>query len=1162
MNLLGKFDLEASMPQRVQLTGMQALVSLPLLQHALDRQAGLNTGGFISGYRGSPLGGFDTELGRHRKALAEANIRFEPGLNEDLAATAMIGTQQVALIGDATVDGVFGLWYGKGPGVDRSGDPFKHGVRLGASRHGGVLLAFGDDHAGKSSTVAHASEDMLAANGIAILYPATIDEYLTFGTFGWAMSRFSGLWVGMKCVNETAEGTISTIVPARFGGFVEPDFAASEELNGRLGFDPLGDERRHMAVRLPAAECFAETNSIDRVTVDAPRRTLGIVTAGKSYLDVVEALDLLGIDGDAAAAMGLRVLKLGLVYPLVRSTLIDFADGHEEVMFVEEKAGLIEGQAARILFNLSSGPGKLRMTGKLDLAGAPQFPAHGVLEPLHIADAIGRALQRLGAASPKLRTRIDAIAARRVAAEQGGLGVTARKPWFCSGCPHNRSTLVPDGSIAFTGIGCHTMALWMERDSLPPVQMGGEGANWIGIAPFVERQHIFQNLGDGTYNHSGLLAIRAAVAAGHAITYKILYNDAVAMTGGQAHEGNLTVPDIVAQVLAEGVRKVAVVTDNLRRYDGIGLPVEVGLHDRAELENVQQQLRAESGVSVLVYDQTCATEVRRRRKRGLLPAPGQRVIINERVCEGCGDCSKASNCVAVEPNPTEWGLKRRINQSSCNLDLSCIEGFCPSFVLVEGASPGSGRRSISEEIFGAIPEARARTFDKSYNIIVAGIGGTGVVTINALIGAAAHFEDKSFSAYDMTGLAQKGGAVYSHMRIIAGDAATVSPRVGAGAADLLVAADLSVAATGDALLAIDGDRTVLVMDERTSPPGQFQIDSAVDLTAFGERKRLEQAIPLSRRHSLNASGHAVTLLGDAVYGNVMLLGFLQQQGLLPLSTASIEKAIEANGTQVANNLLAFRLGRLAAHDPSSFDALLPMQPSRPDPAQQTVEELIAQRMAMLVDYQDDRYAERYRKIVDGVRAREEAVGSTTLELTRAVALSLHKLMAYKDEYEVARLFSDGLFQKQLNSELGRAGGLTFLLAPPGLALRKDARGRPRKIAFGSWMQHFFPLLRRMKRLRGTVLDPFGWSHDRRLERELLEKYERLFERLAREVDSARLSLAVQIASLPQSIRGFGPVKHAAAEQADEKLEALLERWKHPPAAESQPAAAPQVPAEL
>lgn len=1142
MNIMGTIDLEAATIQRVQLTGMQALAYLPLLQKALDQRAGLNTGGLVSGYRGSPLGGFDTELLRQAKAYAEANIVFQPGLNEDLAATAMIGTQQVPLMQDATVDGVFGLWYGKGPGVDRSGDPFKHGVRLGASRHGGVLLAFGDDHAGKSSTVAHSSEEMIAANDIAILYPATIGEYLTFGTLGWAMSRHSGLWVGLKCVNETAEGTSSTLLPADFGNFTFPSERSPEELNGKISFDPAGDERRHLALRLPAAEQFAQANGADRVVIDSPRRTLGIVSAGKTYLDVMEALRLLEIDADKAARLGVRLLKVGLIYPLVRATLTSFAAGHAEIICVEEKSGIIESQAMRILFGKGASDAPLVLTGKQGIDGQVQFPAHGVLEPLQIAESIGRALQRLGLADPALVDRIEAIARRRIEAEGLGSAITSRKPWFCSGCPHNRSTRVPEGSIAMTGIGCHTMALWMDRESLPPVQMGGEGANWIGMAPFVKRDHIFQNLGDGTYNHSGLLAIRAAVAAGTPITYKILYNDAVAMTGGQAHEGNLTVADIAAQVRAAGVQDIAILTDDPDRYAGATLPAGVTVEDRGALEAVQLRLRNVPAVSVLIYDQTCATELRRRRKRGLAVKPSQRVFINERVCEGCGDCSRASNCVSVEPHPTALGLKRRINQSSCNIDMSCVEGFCPSFVLVEGASPNAARPAIDMERLPAVPDPAPMPLERPYNIIVTGIGGTGIVTINALIGAAAHFEGLGFAAYDMTGLAQKGGAVYSHMRIAPGAVSDLTPRVAIGEADLVVAADLAVATTGDAFLAIDRERTVIVMDERASPPGEFQLDPALDLSVTVIRRRLEQVIPQSRRHSLDAAGLATALLGDSVYGNVMLLGFLQQQGLLPVSPASLERAIEANGTQAANNRLAFRIGRLAAHDPDALTPLLPPKTPLQDPETQPLEDLIVNRAALLSDYQNEAYARRYRNLVEAVGRREASVRGEVGGLTRSVAISLYKLMAYKDEYEVVRLYSDGLFERQLVGELGAPERLTFLLAPPGLSCGKSARGMPRKRRFGTWMKALFPVLARMKVLRGTFFDPFGRSHDRRLERALLRQYEQLFARFAAELDSSRYDLAVKIARLPQSIKGFGPVKTASAQAAEAELGPLLATW--------------------
>lgn len=1146
INFSEMLDFDTNVPRRAQLTGMQALAFLPLLQRALDVRAGLNTGGFVSGYRGSPLGGFDTELTRHQSAYAEANIRFEPGLNEDLAATAMIGTQQVPLLPEANVDGVFGLWYGKGPGVDRSGDPFKHGVRLGASRHGGVLLAFGDDHAGKSSTVAHSSEDIIAANGIAVLYPATIAEYLTFGTLGWAMSRYSGIWASMKCVNETAEGTVSTLLPADLGRWSALEDADISELNGKIGFDPAGDERRHMALRLPAAERFGEANHVDWVALDCERRTLGIVAAGKAYLDVMEALQLLEITPEVAERLGVRVLKIGMIYPLAKRTLAIFARGHRELMFVEEKSGIIESQASRILFN-DRATADLAITGKCDREGKPQFPAHGTLEPLEVAQAVGTALQRMGLADDAINASLAKISRQRAAAITMAGDATQRKPWFCSGCPHNRSTMVPEGSMALAGIGCHTMALWMDRESLPPVQMGGEGANWIGMAPFVDRKHIFQNLGDGTYNHSGLMAIRAAVAAGHPITYKILYNDAVAMTGGQAHEGQLTVPAIAAQVRAEGIARIDIVTDDTARYSGIELPQGVTVHDRSALDDVQRHLRDVAAVSVLIYDQTCATELRRRRKRGMIPKPAQRVIINEQVCEGCGDCSRASNCVSVEPNPTELGLKRRINQSNCNLDMSCIEGFCPSFVLVEGAQKAARQLAMDPEGLPPIPEPDVPQLTQAFNIIVTGIGGTGIVTINALIGAAAHSEGKSFAAYDMTGLAQKGGAVYSHMRMSPEGDETLLPRVGVGQADLVVAADLSVAATGDAYLAIDPDRTVLVSDQRSSPPGEFQLDPQIDLSLSGARRKLALLIPPERHFVLDAAYYATEVLGDSVFGNVMLLGFLQQLGRLPLATLSLESAIKANGNQPQKNLLAFRLGRLAAHDRAALDALLPACKVLRDPRKQPLDELIERRCEMLTAYQDAGYARRYRTLVEAVREREASLVGGALELTREVVISLFKLMAYKDEYEIARLYSDGAFKAQVEAELGTPAKITFLLAPPLIKLKKNARGMPRKIAIGGWMNRLFPMLASFKWLRKTPFDPFRWGHDRRLERAQLRKYETLFAQFASELDADRLTVAMKIAALPQSIRGFGPVKAANAEQADAELAALLTQWSASPA---------------
>ncbi|HEX6572005.1 MAG TPA: indolepyruvate ferredoxin oxidoreductase family protein, partial [Steroidobacteraceae bacterium] len=1019
VSLDDKYALPAG---RVLMSGTQALVRLPLLQRALDQAAGLNTAGFVTGYRGSPLGAYDMELWGEAARLEDAHVVFQPGVNEDLAATAVWGTQQAPLLPGTKYDGVFAIWYGKGPGVDRSGDVFKHGNRQGASKHGGVLVCAGDDHPGKSSTVSHQSEQALAANHVPVLYPASVQELLEYGMFGWALSRFSGLWVALKCTNETVEGTATVdIDPARFREYSKPDVAAPPSglnTNPRPMVVREADEMLVTRYRLPAAQAFARANGIDRVVVDAPQRRLGIVATGKGYADVMQALQALGLDTDRAATMGLRVYKVGMIWPVEPQGLRDFAAGHAEVLFVEEKAAFVEDQAARILYHLPEAQ-RPRLVGKQDEHGRPLLPADRQLQFAEIALVLAQRLESLGLLDAGLQERVALLQSRQASAQENAAGPASRAPYFCSGCPHNTSTLIPEGSLALAGIGCHTMAGYMNRRTLMPTQMGGEGLNWTGIAPFSAMSHVFQNIGDGTYFHSGLLAVRGAVAAGVNITYKVLYNDAVAMTGGQPVEGHLTPVEIARQLLAERVRRVVLVSDDPDKYrdTDAGVPAEVTVHHRDELQALQLELRVTPGVTAIVYEQTCAAEKRRRRKRGEYPDPPKRVFINDAVCEGCGDCSVQANCVSILPKETEFGRKREIDQSNCNKDYSCVKGFCPSFVTVHG---GQLRRPKVAQIdlaaFADVPPppAPALLLSRSWNVLVAGIGGTGVVTVGSVLAMAAHLEGKRASVIDMTGLAQKNGAVWSHLRISEPSAAhggtspeVIGARVGLAEADLLLGCDLVTAAEKDSVFTLDRERSRAVVNSWLQPTAQFQLDPNLRLDLDAELRPLRSGVASQRLHSLDATTLALELLGNSIGANFLLVGYALQAGGLPLSLAALERALELNGQAVEFNKRALALGRLAAHDPAAVERLRETAggavavPAR-IPLAQSLDAITQRRVEYLTEYQDRAYAERYARLVHRVRdvERDRARGLTGL--AEAVAHNYFKVLAYKDEYEVGR----------------------------------------------------------------------------------------------------------------------------------------------------------------
>ena len=1140
-----KYDLTKD---RVFITGTQAIIRLLLMQRERDRLAGLNTAGFVSGYRGSPIGGLDQNLFRAKKWLERSNIVFQPGLNEELAATAVWGSQQAEIRGDGKYDGVFGMWYGKGPGVDRSGDVFRHANMAGSSRNGGVLALMGDDHTAESSTVAHQSEFHFVDVMIPILNPAGVQEILDYGLYGYAMSRFCGTWVAFKCVKDNIESTASVDGRIDRVNIVMPDDFRMPPggLNIRPRDGVLDQEARLQDYKRDAMLAFVRANNLNRIMLSGGRTPkVGIITVGKSYLDVRQAMDELGLDEVKANDMGLRLYKVACPWPLSQRELIEFAQGLDLIMVIEEKRSLIEVQVREELYGTANQP---LCIGKKDEQGNWLFPVKGALDPNDIAIAIGERLLRYHR-NDDLAGRVARLKeAQRVLAEASDLAT--RVPHFCSGCPHNTSTKVPEGMRAYAGIGCHYMVQWMDRATDGFTQMGGEGANWIGEAPFSNRPHIFQNLGDGTYNHSGVLALRWAIATKTNVTYKILFNDAVAMTGGQRHEGGLTVDMIARQVRAEGVERIALVSDEPHKYPkGMEWPSGITFHHRDDLDAVQRELAAIPGVTVMIYDQTCASEKRRRRKRGEFPDPDKRVIINDLVCEACGDCSVQSNCVAVQPVETEFGRKRQIDQSNCNKDFSCVKGFCPSFVTVHGAKPKKAlTATVSTEglTFAPLPEPAIPAIDRTFNVIVTGVGGTGVVTIGAILGMAAHLEGKGLGMIDMAGLAQKGGAVYSHIRLANHQEDIHAIRVAAGAAHLVLGCDLVVTGTKKVLASVKEGQTALVVNTAEVMPGEFTRNADFSLPSERIKRAIAKAAGRDAVQFVDATAIATALLGNAIAANMFMLGYAYQRGVVPLSGAAIQKAIELNGEAVKMNLAAFEWGRRAAAEPSRMVELMSQlsKPTESRQLSQTLDEVIERRVAFLTEYQNSAYAARYRSLVDRVQQAEARAVPGSTALTDSVARSLFKLMAYKDEYEVARLYTNGHFARQVEATFeGDNLRYEFHLAPPLLARKDPVTGVPRKMSFGPWMLKAFGVLAKFKRLRGTPLDIFGYTHERKTERQLIRDYETLLGEIVSRLNASNHAVAVGLATIPQKIRGFGHIKARNLEAAKKEEADLLTRFR-------------------
>jgi len=1174
---------------RAFMSGVQALVKLPMLQRLRDQQQGKNTAGFISGYRGSPLGNYDQALWGAAKYLKERHIVFQPGVNEELAATAVWGTQQLGFAPPGTnkYDGVFGIWYGKGPGVDRTSDVFKHANMAGTTPWGGVIAVAGDDHVAKSSTAAHQSDHIFKACGLPVFFPATVQEILDFGVHAFAMSRFSGVWAGMKTIQEIVESSATAMIDPERVQTVIPDFVMPPGgVHIRWPDNALDQEARLFDYKWYAALAYIRANKLNHNVIVGPHDRLGLIASGKAYNDMRQALLDLGLDDDTCRQIGIRVHKVGVVWPLEAQLTREFATGLQEILVIEEKRQVIEYQLKEELYNWRSDV-RPHVLGKFDEQpgdysggewSVPNPTSHTLLRanadltPALIAKAIAARVKRLadhGGLDSSILARMEARLAIMEGKERA-MAVTEikadRTPWFCSGCPHNTSTKVPEGSRAMAGIGCHFMALWMDRSTAGFTQMGGEGVPWVGQAPFTNDAHIFANLGDGTYFHSGMLAIRQSIAAGVNITYKILYNDAVAMTGGQQvgerPEGH-SVVQIAQSMRAEGAIKTVVVTDEPEKYQGVALAEGVTVHHRDELDTIQREFREIKGCTVIIYDQTCATEKRRRRKRGKMVDPAKRVVINELVCEGCGDCGDQSNCLSVEPLETPFGRKRQINQSTCNKDISCVKGFCPSFVTVEGGtfikknSNTSSKDAPKSPFEGqTLPYPKLPTLASPWGIVVAGVGGTGVITIGQLLGMAAHIEGKGIVTQDAAGLAQKGGATWSHVLIANRQEDIATTRVAMASADLIIGCDPIVAAGKETLLRMLEGRTHVALNSHGTPTAAFVHNGAWQNPSQACAQTIAEAVGTAGLGTFNADAVAAKLMGDTLFVNPMILGYAWQKGWVPLGLDALMRAMELNGVAVEQNKAAFTWGRRAAEDWSAVERLLTPAQVIQITQREGLDEVISTRAAFLVDYQNAAYAAQYTDFIAKVRTKEAALlvgsGKGSLRLTEAVAKGLFKLMAYKDEYEVARLHTDAAFHAKIAGMFEGDYTLNFHLAPPLLA-KTNAKGEMQKQKYGPTMLTGFKLLAKLKGLRGGALDLFGRTEERRTERALIGEYRACIDELLADLSVAKLGQAVEIARIPEQIKGYGHVKARHLQTARANWSALMAAWRAP-AAKAQQAA--------
>jgi indolepyruvate ferredoxin oxidoreductase len=1162
ISLDDKYSLESG---RAFMSGIQALVRLPMIQRERDSKEGLNTAGFISGYRGSPLGGYDQALWKAKKFLAKNHVVFQPGVNEELGATAVWGTQQLDLLPpDARkYDGVFGIWYGKGPGVDRSVDVFKHANNAGTSKHGGVIAIAGDDHISKSSTAAHQSDHIFKACGFPVFYPSNVQEILDLGIHAFAMSRYTGLWSGFKTIQEIVESSsVVDVSSDRVNIVIPQDFVMPPDgVHMRLPDNPLAQEARLMDYKWYAALAYIRANKLNYTVLDSPNARLGLIASGKSFNDTRQALVDLGLDDDTCRALGIRLHKVNVVWPLEANIAREFATGLQEIIVIEEKRQVIEYQLKEELYNWRDDvrPVILGKFDEKDQGGEWAMPqgnwflrAKADLSPAIIAKAIAARLLKMGVPADleaRMKVRLEIIQAKEQALENSKKA-DERTPWYCSGCPHNTSTKVPDGSRGLAGIGCHYMVTWMNRNTNTFSQMGGEGVHWVGQQPFSTEKHVFSNLGDGTFYHSGLLAIRQSISAKVNITYKILYNDAVAMTGGQMVETHLSVAQISRSLEAEGVKPIVIVSDDPEKFHTMeGLAPGITIHHRDELDTIQRQMREISGVSAIIYEQTCATEKRRRRKRDEFADPKKRLVINELVCEGCGDCSDQSSCMSVEPLETEFGRKRQINQSTCNKDYSCVKGFCPSFVTVEG---GELKKTKAKFDVGSLPALKDPAIPALkhgvYGIVVAGVGGTGIITIGQLLGMAAHLEGKGVVTQDAAGLAQKGGATWSHVQIAAQQDSIWSTRVVLAEADLIIACDPIVAAYEETTARMLSGRTAVALNSHIAPTAKFIQNPDWQFPSAACNSLIEQAVGKEGIARVDAEKISTQLMGDSLYTNPIMLGFAWQQGWVPLTKDSLMRAIELNGVQIDNNKKAFELGRHAAQHPELVMKLLaPVQTvqwlnlsGRTD----KLEDMVAKRVEFLTGYQNSSYAQRYQVWVNKVEAAEKNLGGDG-KLSKAVAKYLFKLMAYKDEYEVARLHTDKTFLNKVKSMFEGDITVKYNLAPPLLA-KKDDKGHLLKAEYGSYMRSAFGVMAKLKFLRGTAFDIFGYTQERKMERALIKEYEGMLEDLIQGLNTQNLALAVELASIPEMIRGYGHVKERHLEKARKVWDEKKAQWATQP----------------
>jgi indolepyruvate ferredoxin oxidoreductase len=1125
-----KYRLSAG---KIYLTGIQALTRLCLLQKQRDLEAGLNTAGFVSGYRGSPLGGLDQALWSIADRLKQNDITFQPGLNEDLAATAVWGSQQLNLFPGAEYDGVFGLWYGKGPGVDRSGDVFKHANAAGTSAHGGVLLCMGDDHTAKSSTLPHQSEFALMDAGIPILNPASIQEILDYGLYGWAMSRYSGCWVGLKTISETMDSSSSVSADNKRVQIIKPhDFNLPKDgVHIRINDTPLEQEARLHQYKLFAAIAFAQANGLNRMVIDTPNPRLGIITTGKSYLDVRQALSDLGIDSKLAYDIGIRLYKIGMPWPLDKQGVREFAQGLDEILVVEEKRALIENQVKEQLYNWAD-ESRPRVVGKCDEQGEWLLPSMDELTPARIARVIAERIGRY-VTSETIRDRLAFLIQKEKSLQSGSLGLT-RVPHFCSGCPHNTSTRVPEASRATAGIGCHYMVKWMDRNTDTFTQMGGEGVPWIGQAPFCKTGHIYANLGDGTYFHSGSLAIRAAIAAGVNITYKLLYNNAVAMTGGQAIDGELSIPNLTQQLAAEGVKHIAIVSDDTRRLNKSmatdpDLAAEVKLYPRAEFDHVQTTLREVKGVSVLIYDQMCATEKRRQIKRGKLAETKTFAYINADVCEDCGDCSRKSNCLAVVPRDTPMGRKRRIDQAACNHDYSCIEGFCPSFVSIKGERKSANKKLVPANT-SALKEPELPKLDRPYAMVITGVGGTGIVTLSAILGVAAHIDGKGINVLDMTGLAQKFGAVSSHVQIAAHSEDLYAARIAAGQADLLLGCDAITSSSEDTLAKLDPQRSRAVLNDHATVTSDYIRNPDTPFPAQEIQNLIRESVLPGQAWFFDSSRIAEHACGNPIASNMLMVGYAWQKGLIPLSRNAIERAIEINHVAIEMNLQAFNWGRCLADDTPKVIEQLNLAPA----AELTLDEVIEFRVNVLIEYQNQQLAERYLTKIKKLRSRESGA-SDREELSQVAAQQYARLLMVKDEFEVARLLSGAPFKAELDAQFEPGYTVRFHLAPPLLSRPGENQGNPEKISFGAWLNPVLRLLSGQRRKRNTWLDPFRFSAERKTDLALIRAYEELMDFVIDRLQTNNREEMLKLLLMAEQVKGFGQLRL-------EKAEEVMAKW--------------------